>query len=155
MPARSAPSTVNTSDPSALAVTARTYFDTGKGTFGQYIPAFTETSGSGPGDRAQQILQVEQSDNYRTNLGLVELSGSPATVLVTALVPELKISPAITLTLPPNGFVQYGSILAQLGLSNVYNGRLSVKVTSGTGRVAGYGCLIDNTSGDPTYIPSQ
>ena len=96
---------------------------------------------------------MEQSAQYRTNspVGL----GSPATILVTALVPELKISPAITLTLPANGFVQYGSILAQLGLSNVYNARLSVQVTSSTGRVAGYGCLIDNTSGDPTYIPSQ
>ena len=146
---------VTTSDPSTLAVTARTYFDTGSGTFGQYIPAFTETGGSGPGERAQQILQVEQSDRFRTNLGLAELSGSPATVTVTALVPELKIAPTITLSLPPNGFVQYGSILAQLGLSNVYNGRLAVKVTSDTGRVAGYGCLIDNASGDPTYIPSQ
>jgi hypothetical protein len=146
---------VTTSGPSTLAVTARTYFDTGSGTFGQYIPAFTETGGSGPGERAQQILQVEQSDRFRTNLGLVELSGSPATITVTALVPELKIAPTITLSLPPNGFVQYGSILAQLGLSNVYNGRLTVKVISDTGRVAGYGCLIDNASGDPTYIPSQ
>jgi hypothetical protein len=146
---------VTTSDASQLAVTARTYFATANGTFGQFIPAFTESSGSGPGERAQQILQVEQSDRFRTNLGLVELSGNPATVEVTAFAPEMKVQSTVTLSLGPNEYVQYGSILAQLGLPNIYNARLAVRVTSAQGRVAGYGCLIDNISGDPTYVPSQ
>jgi hypothetical protein len=146
---------VTTSQTSKLAVTARTYFDTGSGTFGQYIPAFTESGGSGTGERALQILQVEQSEKFRTNLGLVELAGQAATVEIKALIPELKVSPTISIELQPNQFVQYGSILAQLGYPTVYNSRLSVRVTAGSGRVAGYGCLIDSASGDPTYIPSQ
>jgi hypothetical protein len=146
---------VTTNEASKLAVTARTYFDTGSGTFGQYIPAFTETGGTGTGERAQQILQVEQSDHFRTNLGLVELAGASATVEIKALIPELKVSPTITLELQPNQFIQYGSILAQLGYPTVYNSRLAIRVTAGSGRVAGYGCLIDSASGDPTYIPSQ
>ena len=108
-----------------------------------------------PSRQVQQILQDEQSDRFRTNLGLVELSGQPALVEVTAVAPDLKAQPTVTLPLGPNQFVQYGSILNQLGLSNVYNARLAVRVVSSTGRVAGYGCLIDNTSGDPTYVPSQ
>ncbi len=147
--------TVSTPALSTLAVTARTYFDTSAGTYGQFIPALTETSGTGPGERAQQILQAEQSDHYRTNLGLVELSGQPAQVEVTAFIPDSKVQPVVTLSLGPNQYVQYGSILTQLGLPNVYNARLAFRVVSSTGRVAGYGCLIDNTSGDPTYVPSQ
>lgn len=146
---------VTTSNTSSLSVTARTYFDTSAGTYGQYIPAFTSAGGTASGERAQQILQVEQSDRFRTNLGLVELSGAPATVEITAFAPDLKAQPTVTLTLAPNEFVQYGSILSQMGLGSAYNARLAFRVTSSTGRVAGYGCLIDNESGDPTYVPSQ
>jgi hypothetical protein len=146
---------VTTGNASSLAVTGRTYFDTGAGTYGQYIPAFTEGSGSGPGERAQQLLQIEQSEHFRTNLGLVELSGNPATVAITAYVPELKVSPTISINLAPNEFVQYGSVLTMMGVPTVYNARIGVKVTSGNGRVAGYASVIDNTSGDPTFVPSQ
>src|SRR6185369_2472658 len=53
---------VTTSSISQLAVTARTFFDNGSGTYGQYIPALTPEDGAILGGRAREVLQVEQSD---------------------------------------------------------------------------------------------
>ena len=39
--------------------------------------------------------------------------------------------------------------------TNIYNARISVEVTSGSGRVASYGSVIDNATSDPTYVPAQ
>jgi len=38
---------------------------------------------------------------------------------------------------------------------NVYNGRVSVRVIDGTGKVAAYGSVIDNRTQDPTYVPAE
>jgi len=38
---------------------------------------------------------------------------------------------------------------------NIYNARIAVSVTGGSGRVAAYGSVIDNKSLDPTYVPAQ
>lgn len=141
---------------SQLAVTTRTYFDNGSGTYGQYIPALTPADGAILGGRAREVLQVEQSDRYRTNLGVVELSGTaPATVEIIANVPELKSSPVIALTLRPYEFRQLDSILASLGFSDVHNARLSIRVISGAGSVGAYASLVDSLTGDPTLIPAQ
>jgi len=146
---------VTTDANSQLAVTTRTYFDNGSGTYGQYIPALTPADGAVLGGRAREVLQVEQSDRYRTNLGLVELTGSAATVEIIANIPELKSAPVIALTLRPNEFRQLDSILASLGFSDVHNARLSIRVIGGAGRVGAYASLVDSLTGDPTLIPAQ
>ncbi len=146
---------VTAADPSQLAVTARTYFDNGAGTYGQYIPALTANDGARLGGRARELLQVEQSGDYRTNVGLVEISGAPATVEITASLPEVKASPVIDVTLAANEFRQLDSILSSLGFENVHNARLSIRVIDGAGVVGAYASLIDNRTGDPTLIPAQ
>jgi len=42
-----------------------------------------------------------------------------------------------------------------LGQGRVYNGRVSIKVLSGSGRILAYGSVIDNQSTDATFIPAQ
>jgi hypothetical protein len=37
----------------------------------------------------------------------------------------------------------------------VYNGRVTVKVISGEGKVTAYGSAIDAITQDPTYVPAQ
>jgi uncharacterized repeat protein (TIGR01451 family) len=145
---------VTTSTDSALVVTGRTYNLTDSGTYGQFIPAVTPNDGVGKDDRALNILQVEDSVRYRTNVGLAELSGNPATVEVTVLIPQAKAAPKITFELAPNEFRQT-AILHDLGLENVYNARLSVRVISGSGKISAYGSVIDMKTQDPTYVPAQ
>lgn len=146
---------VTTPNDSRLVATARTYNLTSNGTYGQFIPGLAPGDGVGLNERAAQILQVEESDRFRTNLGIVELTGNPVTVEISAFVPDSKVTAKTQITLGPNEFRQIGGILHQLGLGTTYNARIAMRVVGGTGRISGYGSLIDNRTQDPTYVPAQ
>ena len=148
---------MTTSAPSSLVVTGRTYsIGANNGTFGQFIPGVTPAEGMGVGDRALQILQLEQSQNFRSNLGLAELSGNAVTLEAMLILPDSKLTPIVTVDLAPNEFRQLNSVIAAMGFTApVYNARMTVKVVGGTGRVTTYGSVIDNATQDPTYVPAQ
>lgn len=145
---------VTTPGSSQLIVTARTYNQTTNGTYGQFIPAVTPADSVGIADnRVLQLLQLESSDQMRTNIGFVETSGNPVTIEVSAIPPDSKIAAKTQIPLTANQFLQIS--LAQFGLGTVYNARVTVKVISGTGRVTAYGSVIDMQTNDPTYVPAQ
>ena len=146
---------VTTASNANLVVSARTYNQTSNGTYGQFIPAVTVAEGVGRGDRALQLLQVEESDRFYTNLGLVELTGNPVSVEISAFTPDSKVAVKVTQPLRANEFLQLGHILARLNLGTTYNTRIAVRVTDGTGRITAYASLIDNETKDPTYVPAQ
>jgi hypothetical protein len=142
---------------SQLILTARTYSrdKTNGGTFGQFIPAVTSADAVGNGDRALQVVQLEESPSFRTNLGLVEVTGNPVTVELQAFTPDSKVATKVSVPLGSGQYLQQNGILKSLGFSNVYNGRITAKVISGTGKVAAFGSVVDNRTADPTYVPSQ
>jgi hypothetical protein len=148
---------ITTPSNTPLVVSGRTYSNDAAsgGTFGQFIPAVTPAEGIGVGDSPLQILQLEQSANFRSNLGLNELTGNGVVVHVAAVLPDSKTSPSTDVMLQPNEFRQLGSVLAQLNPGNTYNARIIVTVTSGSGRVTAYGSVVDNLTSDPTYVPAQ
>jgi uncharacterized repeat protein (TIGR01451 family) len=145
---------LSTSTPASLVVTGRTYNDTPAGTFGQFIPAVTPDLGAGLGDRALNILQVEDSVRYRTNIGIAEITGKPVTIELQIVLPDSKVTPTVTIPLAANEFRQF-AVIKELGLGAVYNGRISIRVVEGQGRVTAYGSVIDETTQDPTYVPAQ
>ncbi|HKS22366.1 MAG TPA: hypothetical protein VJZ76_06185 [Thermoanaerobaculia bacterium] len=139
---------------SNLVVSGRTYNQLPDGsTYGQFIPAVTEADAVGKGGTLH-VLQVEESVRYRTNFGIAEVSGKAATVEVSVVVPDSKVAPKATLTLAPFEYRQT-DILAALGLQNIYNARIAVKVVDGDGRVTAYGSVIDMKTQDPTYVQAQ
>jgi Ig-like domain-containing protein len=140
---------------SSLITTARTYTDTGNGTYGQFIPGVTPTEGVGAGERALQVLQLEESPSFHTNAGIVELTGNTAHVKMHLIAPEGRTQAVVEYDIAPYEFRQFGSIFKSAGYGNVYNGRIAVEVTDGTGRVTAYGSNIDNQTQDPTYVPAQ
>jgi Ig-like domain CHU_C associated len=145
-----------TSGPSSLVVTAQTFsLQPDGGTKGQFIPGVTFREATGVGERPLEVLQLEQSDQYRSNVGFVEVTGKPALIEVTAFEPDTKTSRVTQIPLKANEYVQYARFLSQMGLGTVYNGRVSVKVVSGEGRVYAYGSNVDNNTEDPTYVPAQ
>jgi hypothetical protein len=142
---------------SSLVVTARTFSRdkaTG-GTFGQFIPGVTTADSVGSGDRALQVLQLEESPAFRTNLGLVEVTGNDANVEILAYSPDSKVAARLVVPLSAGQYIQKGGIFKSMGFNNVYNGRITARVISGTGRIAAYGSVVDNRTTDPTYVPSQ
>jgi hypothetical protein len=139
---------------SSVIATARTYDRRPDGTYGQFIPAVEAGEAVGTSDRPLQILQVEESDRMRTNIGIAEVIGQSARVRVTAIQPETATAPVLTFDLKPYEFKQI-PVLKSLKLHGAYNVRVTVEVISGGGKVVAYGSMVDNESQDPTYVPAQ
>jgi uncharacterized repeat protein (TIGR01451 family) len=146
---------ISTAAPTPLVATARTYNQTSNGTYGQFIPAVTANDAAALGTRPLQLLQIEESDRYRTNIGFAEVTGKAATVEVTAVPSDSKVAASTQINLAPNQFIQYPQLLKSMGLTNMYNARVTVKVISGQGRVTAYASVIDSKTNDPTYVPAQ
>jgi large repetitive protein len=146
---------VSTATPVNLIATARTYNQTSNGTYGQFISGVTPNDAAAVGTRPLHLLQVEESDRYRSNIGLAEVSGKPAKVMITVVPPDSKVSASTEVDLGPNEFRQLGSFLKSFGLQNTYNARVSVQVIEGEGRVTAYASVIDAQTQDPTYVPAQ
>ena len=85
----------------------------------------------------------------------MEVTGNPVTVEILGFTPESKISARTEVTLGGGQFTQLGSIFSSMGFPAVYNGRISVRATGGTGRVAAYGSVVDARTADPTFVPAQ
>ena len=146
---------VTTTTDSTLVVTGRTFNKTDNGgTYGQFIPAFTPADAVGAGGHILQLLQLEDSPRYRTNIGITEVTGKPATVEITVILPDSRVSPKLQLDLGANEFRQ-SALLSEMGLGNVYNARIAVRVVGGEGKIAAYGSVIDRETQDPTYVPAQ
>jgi hypothetical protein len=146
---------VSTANDTSLVVTARTYDQRTSGTYGQFIPGVTPVESIGLNDRPINLLQIEQSVRFRSNLGLAETSGSSVTLEITGLVPESTVTPKKLVTLTPYEFTQIGSIIKDLKLPDTANGRIQIRAVGGTGRATAYISSIDNRTQDPTYVPPQ
>jgi hypothetical protein len=146
--------TITTAAPANLIVTARTFDQTANGTFGQFIPAVTPADSVAAIDgRSLQLLQLESSNRFRTNIGIAETTGHAATAQVSVILADSKVIPTIEIPLQANEFRQFS--LADFGLGDVYNARVTIRVTDGDGKVTAYGSVIDQITQDPTYVPAQ
>lgn len=148
---------VSTTAAAPLLVTGRTFSAASSGgTFGQLQTAVTPADGITTGDPEVEILQLEESDKFRSNLGLVEVSGASATAHVTLFTPDAKVTASVDVPLNANESRTAESIIRSMGVNaSTYNARLAVKVTSGSGRVAAFGSLVDKATNDPTLLAAQ
>src|SRR5688572_23524648 len=104
-------------------------------------PTAARRDSSSPASRS---AKPSASATVRSNVGFVEVTGKPAVVEVIAFEPDTKSSVVTQIPLKANEYVQYARFLSSMGLGTVYNGRVSVKVISGDGRVYAYGSTVDN-----------
>ncbi|HEX6159909.1 MAG TPA: hypothetical protein VF111_07070, partial [Thermoanaerobaculia bacterium] len=118
---------ISTPKSSRLIATARTYNLTSKGTYGQFISAVTAGEAAGVGSRPLQLLQLEESDRYRSNIGFAEVSGKPVTLEVGIVPPEGKTTAFIEVKLGANEFRQLNSLLGSVGLKDTHNARITVR----------------------------
>jgi uncharacterized repeat protein (TIGR01451 family) len=136
------------------AVTSRTYNASSNGTLGQFIPGLPFASFIARIGGVASLLslqQLAQSTDYRTNLGVLESSGKPATVLVRVFDElGLKIFD-LPISLKGGEQRQLNAFLAERGLT-LSNGRVEVHVTEGEGRVTSYASVVDSRTGDPFLV---
>lgn len=128
---------------------ARTYNDDGaNGTFGQGIPAFASARPNVQANKPALLAGVRNSDNYYTNIGLVNVSNATVTATVTLLDPVTGANIAsIPYTLAPNQ-----SIVGQYnGFGAITSGTLKVEANGG---IWAFASVIDRRTKDPEYVPA-
>ena len=117
-------------------VSARVWTD---GTYGQAVWF------SGPVNGTQFILHAEHSAEWRTNIGL--MSDIESSVRVSLFSADGALLDAHDRLVPPFTVVQFPLE------DPVINGYVRVEVLSG--RVTAYGSVIDNRTGDATFVPAR
>ncbi len=138
-----------------LTATSRTYNSgSSRGTFGQFIGGASSLDTLGAGDPALVLLQLANTNRYRTNVGFSEVTGNPGTVAVTLYDGDSGAvlgGPEI-FAVEPFSNTQV-AIFPALGVGASENAFALVEVTEGNSRVLPYASVIDAVTGDAIYIP--
>ncbi|MEO6323977.1 MAG: PKD domain-containing protein [Thermoanaerobaculia bacterium] len=137
---------------SSLAVGARTFTAalTGSGTFGLYYPGLTLGESAA---QAASINGLQQNDLQRSNLAIVNRgdAGDSITLRITYVGRDgASLGTAVTTTLAPGQWTQYGQPLGSLGVDA---GNARIEKISGASRFVAYGVLNDAANSDGSYIP--
>jgi hypothetical protein len=140
-------------------------------TFGTAVPTLALTSAMRPGqvrriggieDASPDTIGTQRGATYRSNFGLIETTGQPATVKVTAYytytsgLTSTVTGASTTIDLSARQFVLlgvggtiFGANRASLG--DLHNITLEFEVIGGTGNVVPFVSSVDNGSGDSTF----
>ncbi|MCU1230690.1 MAG: hypothetical protein JWO97_3574, partial [Acidobacteria bacterium] len=146
---------------STTFASSRTYATTPDGTFGQYIAATPISAfisnGGGlpvPTNEVSSVLslqQIAQSTRFRTNLGLVEGAGQPATGQIR-IYDNMHLIKSLPYSLLPGEHQQINNFLATNGVPNLEDGRIEITIDSDTGAVSAYASVLDNLTTDPLAV---
>lgn len=159
-------------DQERLIASARAYtLAPGGQTYGSGVPLLAVRHGLGAGeervygaikDASAATVTSARGGTFRTNLGMVELSGKAANVRVELLFFDGRqlaaggSSSAKEYQLPPHGVVRLNSLASEIigstfresTFGDLDNIQIRVKVIGGEGRVLPYITTVDNGSGD-------
>ncbi|MEO6488245.1 MAG: hypothetical protein ABIO78_09940, partial [Thermoanaerobaculia bacterium] len=144
-------------DTAGIRVTSRTYnIDGNGGTFGFLMPPLNNFQSGGSGDTLE-ILGAVASDRYRTNIGLVELTGFANGVSVPVRIEIISnagaVLDAFTVTLPVAGGMQLNDVFRARGLG--YRGAALIRVSPQSGVVGAYATNIDQGTNDASYLAAN
>jgi len=121
--------------PAGAIATARISTPSDGGSYGQFVPFSAEGHG---GD----LIQLEVSDDFRTNLGAANTGSEPVTARFTAFSAEGTELAIFDRTLQPFELLQFPL--------PVNAARVRVD-----GNVLAYASVVDNRSGDAIYVPAR
>ena len=134
-----------------LFATSRTYNQSADGTFGQDIPAKSLDQQLAAGSVAK--FSGLSNSGYRTNIGFFNAGTSAADM-------QLDLRDATGARLAQKSFhlegrtmTQINNLFAYLGAASASSG--SLWLTTVGGSLVAYASVIDNTSGDPVYVPAS
>jgi len=123
----------------------------GTGTAGQFFAALPAAAAIPSGQSTDLVgLARDEAGEWRTNFGLVETTGEPATVAVELL--DGSGATLATATYEVAGLAVDQLSLADVGGPQGTNQRLRLSVTAGSGRVLTFASRIDNRTGDPSTV---
>jgi len=133
-----------------IVVEARVENDADGGTYGQGFPGQPEAEGLRSGQVAD-LVGLRSNVDYRTNLGLVNLSLTPATVEVRLFHDATELD-AYQVQLLPFGHHQDFDVFSTYGDFTDARGRAEIRPLSGGEPIFAYASVVDWRSGDPTTV---
>lgn len=140
------------SDSDTLVVMSRTFNVTDDGTFGQGIPGYREADLVQAGDRVR-IVFLSETDDVRSNLGLLNGTGSDLTVSWIRYRPDGTVVDSGGLGLRPWENTQLNRVMDDV--APVEGAWIEVWTDTLDGAFAVYGSVLDNLSSDPTTVLPQ
>lgn len=142
---------INT-DPRATVAWTHMYSGDTLSRVGQFIPSTSLDRFAGAG-QTLSLQQVAQSTASRTNLGLIEATGNPVTVLATAFASNGTKLGEFPINVSASEHTQLNSILSSNGITTS-DARLQLQVLSGIGKISAYASVVDNGTTDASLIPA-
>ncbi|RLE25084.1 MAG: hypothetical protein DRJ65_08610 [Acidobacteria bacterium] len=137
-----------------ILVSSRTYNQGVEGNFGQYLDGIDETGMVGA-DTSVWLPQLQQNDDFRTNIGLYNTGGIQAKVKVHLHDTDGSLLSTTQRTIAPGGRTQLQEPFDRIaGRTDISSGYAVVEIVTGTG-VTAYASIIDNRTNDPTTVPMQ
>jgi len=141
---------------SSIRVTSRTYnVDANGGTYGFVMPPLNPFQAVGSGE-SLEILGSLGGANYRTNVGLVDLSGwatsqQPHRVKIEIFNETGKLIDSFETQVPQTGGIQLADIFRARGLGDGPKAAL-IRVSPFGGLIGTFATLIDNGTNDATLL---
>jgi hypothetical protein len=139
-------------DPHATVAWTHMYSGDLANRVGQFIPSIGLDKFAGIG-QTLSLQQVAQSSASRTNLGVIESTGNPVTLLATAFGANGAQLGQFPINVAPSEHAQINSILAANGIT-APDARLQLSVIGGTGKISAYASVVDNGSTDASLVPA-
>lgn len=146
---------ITTAAPANIIATAKTYQQLGAGSIGQFISAVTPQQAITLSSRPLQLLQVEESNRFSTDVGVAEVSGKAVDLEITVIPQDAKVAAKTTVSLQANEFRTMKQLLKSIGVQSAYNARVTVKVVGGSGSATAYASTTDLATRDTTFVPAQ
>src|SRR5438105_215193 len=142
----------------SVRVTSRTYtIDPNGGTYGFLMPPLNAFQSGAPGDTLE-ILGATLDSHFRTNLGLVELTGWPGQTAARARVEIIDDGghslDSFEVGLPSAGGMQINDLFHARGLTERTKPVL-IRVTTIQGMIGAYAAFVDNGTNDPAYVAAN
>ena len=142
--------TVTATQPGLVAV-SRTYAEEEVGTYGQFIPALAarqELSGS----VTYLLGGLAGNDGFHSNLGFLDLGGSPLSVEYTVFAPDGTELARRTLSAEPEGFRQLTDIFQGVTQATVRGAFVEIRAADPAAHYVAFASVVDDLSHDPTLI---
>ena len=140
-----------------VRVTSRTYSvnDDG-GTYGFLMPPLNNFQSGGSGDTLEILGAIAHND-YRTNIGLVDLTGfgtGPSISVKIEIVDKAgHVADSFTVSVPFAGGMQLNDVFRARGLS--VTGPVLIRVSPLGGLIGAYATHLDNRTNDASYLSAN
>jgi subtilisin-like proprotein convertase family protein len=132
-----------------LVATSRTATSSVGGTYGQFVPLrLADIAGV-----ARELLHIERSAAFRTNVGALNTGGIDEVVRFTLYDAAGHAMGSIDRTVAALSLVQFS--VEAITSAPVADGRVEVEVVTSNGHALAWASVVDNITGDPIFVPAQ